>query len=455
MSSAINEPQATVDRWMEDGLANFSKGDFAQAEEFFRRTLQTRPGHSDALHLLGEIARHRGRSAEAIELLRDAIAAKGSIAAFHFSLGCALQAEERIEEAAAAYREVVALDDGNSQAHELLGGALASLGDRAGAIAAFDSALRIDPEMVSAHVNRGLVLLSLGDYARGWEGFEWRWKRPESQTIRKMFSQTWWDGSNLAGRTILLFAEQGLGDAIQFIRYAPIVAGTGARVVVDCHPPLKALFRQVSGVAQVLEDDSDIARHDLCCPLMSLPRLLGTTLDTVPAEVPYLSVGKNVVSDWRRKLAVKDERLVGLCWKGNPLYKNDRNRSLRLAELRPLLACPGVRFVSLQRDLDEEESAISAELENFTHPGADFKDTAEIIGALDLVISVDTAWAHWAGAIGKPLWLLLPLVPHWCWLLDRKDNPWYPTARLFRQTRRDDWEDVIESVEHEIVRFLR
>jgi len=371
----------------------------------------------------------------------------------------ALHSEGRHEETASACREVVALDPAHAEAHELLGCCLELLGDRAGAISAFDSALRINPEFVSAHCNRGLVLLSMGDYTRGWEEFEWRWKRPELQTLRTMFSREWWDGSDLSGRTILLFAEQGFGDAIQFIRYAPIVAGTGARVVVDCHPPLKALFRQVAGVAKVLENDAEIERYDLCCPLMSLPRLLGTTLNTVPDDVPYLVASAECVRKWREKAvsAVKTLR-VGLVWASNPDTGYAWHKSMPLDMFAPLAQIAGVTFYSLQTGLPSGHAAQLSpglDLVDLTGGLDDFSETAGLISNLDLIISVDTAVAHLAGALGNTVWTLLPRHADWRWRIEGHDSPWYPTMRLFRQRVEGDWSEVVEQLVTALREFAR
>jgi len=403
----------------------------------------------DALYLLGETARRQGNFQEAIEFFRRAIAVRESQAAFHFGLGSSLQAEGRHREAAAACRDAVALDPVHSEAHELLGCALSSLRDRKRAIAAFDGALRINPEFVSAHCNRGLALLSLGDYARGWEEFEWRWQRPEYQTLRKLFSQAWWDGSDPDGRTILLFAEQGFGDAIQFIRYAPVLASRGARVVVDCHPPLQALFRQVYGVTRVLENDAEVARYALCCPLMSLPRFLGTRLESIPAEVPYLAAAADYAAKWRAKMTVARTFRVGLVWASNPGTGYAWHKSVPLEMFAPLARIEGVTFYSLQTGFPAQHAAqISSDLDLIDLSAGlhDFSDTAGLISNLDLVISVDTAVAHLAGAMGKTIWTLVPENADWRWGDEGEGSAWYPTMRLFRQQADGDWSGVVEQL---------
>ncbi|MDH4188638.1 MAG: tetratricopeptide repeat protein [Betaproteobacteria bacterium] len=407
---------------------------------------RTAKPEADALYLRGEAARRQGRLDEAIALLGDAVAANGSVAAFHFSLGCALQAEGKDAEATVEYRQAVSLAPDHAHAQQNLGGVLASAGDYAGALGAFDRVLVIDPESTEAHFNRGIMLLALGDYPRGWPEYEWRWKRPEFQTLRGLFKQAWWDGSDLAGRTILLFAEQGFGDAIQFIRYASVVAAAGARVVVDCQPPLKRLFRQVNGVAAVLESDADIAHCDLCCPLMSLPGLLGTTLRDIPA-VPYLAAGADDVETWRRKVVHDAAAIrVGLVWASNPATGYAWQKSLAPEMFAPLAQVPGVAFYSLQTGGSSETHVRVAGfgvLQDMTDALHDFADTAALISHLDLVISVDTAVAHLAGAMGKDVWTVLPAQGDWRWLTGRGDSPWYPSMRLFRQHREGDWSEVI------------
>jgi tetratricopeptide (TPR) repeat protein len=343
--------------------------------------------------------------------------------------------------------------DGNAEAlaHFNRAYELQSHGDRAGALVALDDALKADPDSVEAHCNRALLLLATGDYPRGWQEFEWRWRRSELQTIRDLFAREWWSGGSLAGRTILLFAEQGYGDAIQFARYAPLVARMGARVVLDCHPPLQALFRNVEGVSAVLASDAEIADYELCAPLMSLPRLLGTSLATIPADIPYLRAAPEAASRWRERMGGAGVR-VGLVWASNPSTGHAWQKSLPPEALAPLTRVRGTTFYSLQTDLAPLSAAeacgfpvvdLSAEL-------GDFSATAALIANLDLVISVDTAVAHLAGAMGKAVWTLLPQVADWRWEADARRSPWYPSMRLFRQRREGDWESVVEEVGDEL-----
>jgi hypothetical protein len=366
-------------------------------------------------------------------------------AAERYEAGCDLQADGQLEEAARAFRRATELDPAHWQAHAQLGHAFCLLRRHDEALAALDAALALAPGDVAAHCNRALLLLATGDYPGGWNEFEWRWEKPELQTLRGLFRQAWWDGSPLEGRTILLFAEQGLGDAVQFVRYAPLVARLGARVALDCHPPLKGLFRNVEGVAEVLAGDEDIARYELCAPLMSLPRLLGTTLGSVPSQVPYLAAPAEHASKWRARL--RDDRLnVGLVWESGTGMENAWQKSLMLDALLPLARVPGVAFYGLRANERAGESAEQCPAFGLVDYGdelQDFSDTAGLMAGLDLVISVDTVFAHLAAALGRPTWMLLPSAADWRWGEPGGQSPWYPSARLFRQPREGDWEAVV------------
>ena len=351
--------------------------------------------------------------------------------------GVALYQAEHFTEAVKALRQALPLPN----AHEFLGRALAATGDYNAAIPALDVALRENPGSVHAHLVRGFCLLATGDYGAGWPEYDWRWHRPEMQAIRNLFKQEWWDGSAIQGRTLLLFAEQGLGDAIQSIRFAPALAtATGARIAVDCHPPLKGLFSRVPGVAEVLASDDDIPRYDLCFPLMSVPRVLGTTLQSIP-NGPYLRASEEHAAKWRGIMPRTTERRVGLCWASQTSAGFARRKSVALQTLAPLLRVPGVAFYSLQLGAEQHASVI-----DLTSHIEDFSDTAGLIANLDLVISIDTSVAHLAGAMGKPTWALLRKVPDWRWEGQGAHSRWYPTMRLFRQAREGDWASLMPEV---------
>jgi len=264
------------------------------------------------------------------------------------------------------------------------------------------------------------------------------------------FTKPQWDGRALEGRTLLLHAEQGLGDAIQFIRYLPLMSQRGGRIIIECYAELQRLFQIMAGRCQIVACGQPLPAFDLHCPLLSLPRVFGTTLSNIPHVVPYLHPDAEEARKWHHRLLWQSRLVnVGLAWMGNPAHKNDRSRSIKLARLAPLGQVPGVRFFSLQKGEAAAETKTppsGMELVDWTQELKDFADTAGLIANLDLVIAVDTAVVHLAGAMGKPVWTLLPFVPDWRWLLEREDSPWYPTMRLFRQNSWGDWDSVITRV---------
>jgi tetratricopeptide (TPR) repeat protein len=373
---------------------------------------------------------------------------------------------DRNEEALANLDRVLARQPDFAPAYNLRGEILASLTRYDEAVTQFELALGHDPKFMPARLNIALTRLLQGDFGRGWRDYESRWFNPRAE--RRDFRAPLWLGEqSLAGKTILLHAEQGFGDTIQFARYAALAAAGGATVILEVQAELKALMSRLEGVAAILAQplertvqsrvdgapvplagEQDLPPFEYHCPLLSLPLAFKTELDTVPARVPYLCADPELTARWRARLPRARSPLVGLAWSGSPFHWQDRDRSIALHRLAPLLSEP-FDFVSLQKTVSENDAKLIAGLPNLIHFGdelADFDHTAAVIDALDLVITVDTAVAHLAAAMGKPVWILLPLVPEWRWLLDREDTPWYPTARLFRQKRRDDWESVIERV---------
>jgi ADP-heptose:LPS heptosyltransferase len=304
----------------------------------------------------------------------------------------------------------------------------------------------IQPEFPDAHAHEAILRLRLCDYRTGFLEFEWRWLQRSIGPRRRDFQRPLWTGRrSLKDRSILVHTEQGLGDAIQFMRYVPMLAERGAKVVLELPTALLPLVRSLKGLDSVIEYGAVAPRTDFQIPLLSLPLAFGTTLESVPSAVPYLTVDLETTVGWRAKLRQGREKLVGICWRGNPDYPSDKDRSIRFTEFAPLMTAPGVRFISLQKELTEAERHLAGSLP-MMQPGLDFKNTAEMISALDWVITVDTAWSHWAGAIGVPVWVLLSYSPHWAWLLDRDDSPWYPGARLFRQPSPGDWKTVLRQV---------
>jgi hypothetical protein len=323
-------------------------------------------------------------------------------------------------------------------------------------IACQRKAIALEPDSPEPHNNLAHALLSSGELAEGFGEFEWRWKSAGFEA-RREFPQPVWNGKDHAG-TVLLTTEQGYGDTIQFIRYAPLVADRCGRVLLQCHRELISLVEGVPGLAQVIPLSAKLPAFDAHCTLLSLPHIFATTLATIPATVPYLKADPASAAAWAAKLP-DDRRLkIGLAWAGNPLHKNDRNRSLPLAALAPLAAVPGAVFFSLQKGAPGEQAKTppdGMEIIDYMDDVRDFADAAALIANLDLVISVDTVIVHIAGAMAKPVWTLLPFSPDWRWMLDRSDSPWYPTMRLFRQPAIGDWASVMQSVAAELARVPR
>ena len=366
-------------------------------------------------------------------------------------------------EAVAQYQEALRLKPDYAEAHNNLGNALRDQGQLAAAVAQYQEALRVKPDSVEAHSNRALAWLLAGDFKQGWPAHEWRWQTKQMHGFRPSFPQPLWDGSSLSGKTILLWAEQGLGDTIQFIRYAPLVKSRGGTVILACQLALLRLLQSCAGVDRLLARGSSLPHFDVHAPLLSLPGILGTTLSTIPAQVPYLFADANLVEHWRQKL----NSLAGL---------QDRHRLARQERyntsptgcvpadvlcLRHWRALEGVHLISLQKRIGAEKPADDANSFSVTDLGSDFDqvseafmDTAAVMQQLNLVVSVDTAVAHCAGALGVPVWVALPFAPHWTWMLQRDNSPWYPTMRLFRQNRWGDWENVFQRITEEVQKWL-
>ncbi len=347
----------------------------------------------------------------------------------------------RFAEAEACHRRAIALDPDFIEAHYNLGIALKDQRRIDDALGCFDTVLVKNPDHVDAHWDRALAWLVAGDFARGWPEYEWRWRLAEHAP--RELSQPLWDGGDLDGRTILLHAEQGMGDSIQFARYAPLVAARGGRVLLECQPPLVRLFESLDGVGEIIPQGGVLPAFDTHAPLLSLPGILGTTGGTISCDIPYLSADRGRAEQLRDQLTALTGGLkVGLVWAGKPSHKNDHNRSLEFESLVGLLGLRDIFFFSLQfgpRSGDLRAAGCDGLITDLSESIKDFADTAIVLEVLDLLITVDTSPAHLAGALGKPVWVLLPYVPDWRWLLDRDDSPWYPSLQLFRQDRPNDW----------------
>jgi tetratricopeptide (TPR) repeat protein len=416
----------------------------------YTQIITFQPENLQAYHNLGIILIEQGKLDEAISYYLQALSVQPNDAIALNTIGTVLQQQGKATTAIAYHRRALAIRPDYPEALNSLGTALQDQGQAQEAMVYFDRALALNPADASARYNRSLILLADGNYREGFPEYESRFQTREFPPCP--FRQPVWDGSDLTGRTILLHAEQGLGDTIQFIRYAAIVAQKGGRIVLTCHQPLMRLLSTVPGIDALVPLGYPAPHFDVYAPLMSLPAILGTTQETVPAQVPYLTpptenrvdlaiAGSNTPETPRLK--------VGLVWSGGHLYKKNQSRSCSLKHFAPLLQLPDITYYSLQKGIAQTalaELGWDSQIQELGSQLHDLADTAAAIAQLDLVITVDTSIAHLAGALGKPVWVLLTYLPDWRWMLHREDTPWYPTMRLFRQTQPDDWQGVLDRV---------
>jgi Tfp pilus assembly protein PilF len=445
--------QVTEEQAVAMALDFHRTGDFPQAEKVYRQILTQNPSRSDVLHLLGVLLFTSGRPEGAADLVRRSLALNPNVPEALNNLGNILQLEGQGDEAIASYAKAMALRPDYVEATNNLGKALQSVGRLDEAMANFRRAIALSPDFAGAHHNLGMLLILRGQYAEGWREHEWRLRKPDFTTPMRNFGQPQWGGSDPNGRTILLHAEQGTGDAIQFARYVPAVQLRDAKVILEVQPELFRLFSgnpSLPGVTVIAKarPQTHQFQFDLNCPLMSLPLAL-CMFDPAEARGSYLQADPALIELWRKLLPQTNDRKVGIAWAGNPRHQNDRNRSIPFSLLAPLNQ-PGLQFFSLQVARKETPTDTSLKLIDLTPRITDFADTAALISHLDLVISADTAVAHLAGSMGKPTWLLLPFAPDFRWGITPDSTPWYPSMRLFRQTRIGDWEDVISRVSGEI-----
>jgi Flp pilus assembly protein TadD len=476
---------STISEALAIGWTSFHAGDFPSAERVSRRVLQDDPSAAQVWYLLGTISHVQGKLGEAVghyeqalrldphlvevlnnlavalqaqgkvdeaaACLRHALHLKPDYADAHGNLGNTVQADGKLDEAKACYRRALQLKPDNPNTHHDLGNALRASGCLVEAMASYGRALRLKPDFAQVHLSRSLLRLQMGDFEQGWAEYEWRFQCKEHAIPQ--FRQPLWDGSHLDEQTILLYGDHGMGDTLQFIRYAPLVQKRGGRVLVACRKPLARILASCTGVARVISEGATFPEFQVYAPLMSLPRILGTTLEIVPARVPYLAADPAVVARWRAELGPFDGFKVGIAWQGNPQHLKDRHRSFPLDQFEPLARLDGVRLVSLQTGYGTEQLANVADRLRVIDLGSRFEDvmdSAAVLSSVDLVITPDTSVAHLAGALGVPVWVALPFAPDWRWLLDREDSPWYPTMRLFRQRTWGDWNEVIARIAREL-----
>jgi tetratricopeptide (TPR) repeat protein len=423
------------------------------AQESAQRALALDPGNAEAHNVLGNALLRLAECSAAIASYREAIALRPEYAEAWNNLGSALREAERSVEAERALREAVRLRPGYASALANLGLVLQDQARWPEALDCFDAALVAAPAHAVARGNRAMLLLLLGRLEEGFREYEWRWRMPDFATPSRPFAQPAWDGADLKGATLLVHAEQGLGSAIQFARFLSPASRRGGPVILECQRPLLRLFRESLAapdgpLIDVVVKGEPLPAFDRQLPLMSLPTVLGTGLATIPAAIPYLRADPEEAQLWRDRLSGVPRPRVGLVWAGNPEHANDRNRSLPAKMMARLAMTGNASLFSLQVPARPQDLAVfpAGSLTDLAPDLPDFAATAAALTALDLVISVDTAVAHLAGALGRPTWLLLPHVPDWRWLLGRDDSPWYPGMRLFRQPAPGDWEEPVRRI---------
>ena len=433
------------------GNARKAQGRFEEAVASHNEAIARDETYAEAWSNLGSTYREWGKYEQAVDSLKRAIELRPDLADLHYNLGNALLAADRLEEAASGFDHALALAPGHVRARTNLGVALKEQGRLQPAIASFYEAIGLDPAFAEAHWNLGLALLMTGRYIEGWAAYEWRRRLNDSPVLPHDLPQ--WDGNAAAGKTLLIHAEQGLGDALQFIRYADVANRQGARVHFESPPELARLLRPMAGIDKIVTRGEDAPGADMQAPLLSLPLIVGTTRETVPAEIPYITAEPDLIEHWRTRLAGDDAFKIGICWQGNPDYRFDRRRSPPLHNFAPLAAVPGVRLYSLQKgDGSTQLAEIGKDFpvidlgDDIDAGGDAFVDTAAVMANLDLVVCSDTSIPHLAGAMGIEVWLMLAHVPDWRWGLVATDSPWYPSMRLFRQSRPGDWEGVFTNV---------
>jgi tetratricopeptide (TPR) repeat protein len=479
LEAVPDEPQALFGL----GRVAVQEGNLITAEDYFNRVIGLYPNELAIYHQLFQVLRSQNRAGAAADCCRRALAVAPQAAEFRNCLGIALKDQERWSDAIVSFEEAIASRPDYADAHYNLANTLSLAGqvDRAEhayhramelapadfeppnnlgtllrrqgrfdeALSAYDLAIECQADAAEPRRNRASLRLLLGDYAGGWPEYEWRWRMPGTSAPKH--SEPRWQGEPLVGKTLLLCAEQGFGDTIQFVRYARPLHDRGARVVVECARPLHELLKTAPGIDALCEPGIEHEACDYFIPLLSVPAVLGTTLETIPTAVPYLFAQPERVARWRHELSGSGLK-IGIAWQGSRGFKDDANRSAPLKAFEPLVQT-GARLYSLQKGFGSEQLQAVGDAWGIVDLGKTldegtgaFVDTAAVMQCLDLVVTTDTAIAHVAGAIGARTWVALQHVPNWRWLLDRDDSPWYPTMRLFRQTTLGDWNGVFERI---------
>lgn len=420
METRVKDPKALI----QQAFSMHRSGNIVNAIEIYRKLVKQFPGHAHLLFLLGSAEIQLGNGLEGVKILAHSLEISPNNPDAHYNRGNALRGLNRLDEA----------------------------------LQSFNRSIELRPDYAYAHWNKSLLLLLNGDFENGWKLYEWRWKSVARREVQRNFHQPLWLGQEfIADKSILIYAEQGLGDVIQFCRYLSMIENLGAKIILEIPRSLMSLISTLKCGFSMVEKGHQIPPFDFQCPIMSLPYALKTTVKTIPSDIPYLFADSQKRSVWSKKLGTKSMLRVGLVWSGSATHYNDRNRSLELNLLQSLFDLP-VEFHSLQKEYGEKDELLLNQttlLRNHQVEMVDFSDTAALVSEMDLVISVDTSVAHLAGALGKTVWILLPFAPDYRWMLDRSDSPWYPTATLFRQFAVGDWGGVINEIRNKLEELLK
>jgi Tfp pilus assembly protein PilF len=427
-------------------------GNLEKAEDLARRAVELSPQSASFVNTLGVVLKKRKRFADAMSCFQRAVELEPKFAPVYTNIGLILALDGDYTRAEQAHRRALANDPNYITALHNLANLLQDAGKLDEALEFFRQALERKPADPEIHTHRALCMLMKGDFARGWDQYEWRMQM-KSQLAKHSLKSPLWDGRGFEGQTLLVYHEQGFGDVVQTARYLPMVKARGGRVVVACAPPIGKVMETVAGVDQVVTSDAAIPQHHFKVPVMALPRIFRQDIDNIPSVVPYIKAPPVML------MGGEGTKRVGIVWAGSNTHDNDHRRSMAAQELKPLLDTPGITFYSLQfgeRFAELEEAGLASKVTRITDAQmSDFHQTSGYIDQLDLLITVDTAVAHVAGALGKPVWTLLAFANDFRWLKNRDDTPWYPSMKLYRQTRPMQWSDVVQRLTGDLAAFAR
>ena len=435
------------------GMSLGRQGQFIDAEAVFRQVLQTVPNLGEALECLAGVQLSLKHHEESVATCKKAIELNPKSTIAYATLGEALMNLGRFDETIESMKEITSIQP-SAAVYQSWSNALVRSGHPEEGLAMIEKSLAMEPQNPTFHFNRSIILIMLGRLVEAWPEYEWRWKQPRVAGRTYKYSSPMWDGATLNDKRVLLYAEQGLGDTVFFGRYAKRVAERGGQVLLRVQPQLKELLQSIPGVSWVIGNNEPVPEHDVHIPLMSLPRIFETSLETIPVEVPYIKTDPTRSAYWREQFSRRGDRMnVGLVWEGGAFQPENFLRSASLAAYTPLGVVEGVSFYGLQKGPAEVQAKSPPAGMDFTDLGPsikDFSDTAAIVENLDLLISIDTSVVHIAGALAKPVWMLMAFTPGHMWMYKREDTPWYPTFRIYRQPAFKDWDSVVERIKKDL-----